>query len=232
MYSIEGLNMKKKKKEKVVNKEKKLKMKAWVKGIILIIVVFAIAGSCLFLYGKLHRKKDEPINVTNIKESIVKYGYSLNDNVTDYYDSEFHILKDMAYNDEVSEEDIAKQVAKLFIIDLYSMDYKINKYEVTSAQYYYSDKQEMFRNKVVDKLYNLVEDNAYDDREQKLPEVTNVEVTDLEKSTYKMGDNKVASYEVELSISYKEDMGYDKKGLVTLVKDGDNNISVVSYKKI
>ena len=220
----------KEKKEKN-NKEKKLKMKAWVKGIILIIIVFSIAGTCLFLYGKLHRKKDEPVNVTKIKETIVKYGYSLNDNVTKYYDDEFHILKDIAYNEATTEEEIAKQVAKLFVIDLYSMNYKINKYEVTSSQYYYSDKQEMFKNKVVDKLYNLMEDNAYDDRNQKLPEVTNVEVDNYKKSTYKMGEEKKDSYEVELTITYKEDMGYDKKGIVTLVKDGENNISVVSYKK-
>ena len=208
---------------------KKQKIKAWVKGLILIAIVFMIAGVLLYLYGKLQRKKDDPVNVAEVKETIDKYGYTLNNNVTKYYQDEFNILKEMSLKEDITDEEVAKQVAKLFIIDLYSIDYKINKYEVTSAQYYYSDKKNMFSQKVVDKLYNLVQDNAYDDRKQELPEVSEVEITDTKETKYNLGDNKVDAYEVEVSISYVKKMGYDTKGVVTLVKDS-NNMSVVSYK--
>ena len=208
---------------------KKQKVKAWLKGLILIIIVFVIAGICLYLYGKLQRKKEEPINVAEVKETIEKYGYVLNNDVTDYYQNEFLKLKEMSLNEETSNEEIAKQVAKLFIIDLYSINYKINKYEITSAQYYYSDKREMYSQKVVDKFYNLVQDNAYNDRSQELPEVSNVEVVKTEKTTYKLGDKKVDGFSIDVEISYVKDLGYDKKGTMIVVQD-ENNMSIVSYK--
>ena len=136
---------------------------------------------------------------------------------------EFNTLKDLQ-----DDEEIASQVAKLFVIDLYSINYKINKYEVTSVQYFYSTKREMHRQKVLDNFYTFVEDNSYNDRKQDLPEVKNVEVTSTKKDKYKLGEEKVDSYVVELSIEYVKDLGYDKKAEVTLVHDGDN-ISVVSY---
>ena len=137
--------------------------------------------------------------------------------------SEFNKLKDLD-----DDKEIASQVAKLFVIDLFSIKYKVNKYEVTSVQYFYSTKRDMHRQKVLDEFYTFVEDNSYGDRDQELPEVKNVEVTNIKTDKYKLDEEKVDSYVVDLSIEYVKDMGYDKKGEVILVKDG-NNISVVSY---
>ena len=186
-------------------------------------IIFLIAFVILYIYGYLSRSKDELVNKVNAYDSIEKYGYVLNDNVTTYYKDEFQKLKAME-----DEQEIAEQVAKLFVIDLFSINYKVNKYEVTSAQYYYSDKREMFRNKVIDQLYNFVIDNSYDDRKQELPEVKEVTITDTKKDTYKLGDEKRECYVVKVSISYVKDLGYDSKAKVVLVHDG-NNMSVVSY---
>ncbi|MBR1416809.1 MAG: hypothetical protein IJ572_03225 [Bacilli bacterium] len=203
---------------------RKQKRKDWLKGILLIVVLFIIAGGCLYIYGYLQRPKDEIVNTTKEVDKIDSYGYTLNDNVTQYYKDEFNKLKDLT-----SEEDIATQVAKLFVIDLYSINYKINKYEITSTQYFYSDKQDMHRQKVLDNFYNFVEDNSYDDRKQELPEVKNVEIVKVVNSTYKLGEQEVDSYVVSLTIEYVKDLGYDKQAQVTLVKD-KNNISVVSLQ--
>ena len=209
------------------------KTKDWLKGIILIAILFAIVGTFIIIYTRLQKKSDAPVNVASVKDSIDKYGYTLNDNATAYYQQEFDSLKAMANDSSKTDEDIATQVAKLFVIDLFSINYKVNKYEVTSAQYFYSDKQDMHKQKVIDKLYNLVEDNAYDDRQQKLPEVTNVTVNSTTKGTYNMSDTKkVDSYVVDLNITYKEDLGYDTESLVTMVKDTNGvNMSVVNYAK-
>ena len=203
---------------------RKQKRKDWLKGILLIVVLFIIAGGCLYIYGYLQRPKDEIVNTTKEVDKIDSYGYTLNDNVTQYYKDEFNKLKDLT-----SEEDIATQVAKLFVIDLYSINYKINKYEITSTQYFYSDKQDMHRQKVLDNFYNFVEDNSYDDRKQELPEVKNVEIVKVVNSTKKLGEQEVDSYVVSLTIEYVKDLGYDKQAQVTLVKD-KNNISVVSLQ--
>ena len=210
------------KKKGCISKKKKIAL--IIIGVVLVILVTVLV--CFFVNKNNKHKPEDIVNVTEVSDRIDKYGYSLNKNVTDYYKDEFNKLKNLS-----NEEEIAKQVAKLFVIDLFSMDYKINKYEVTSAQYFYSDKRDMHRNKVMDNLYNLMEDNSYGDRKQKLPEVTNVEVSDVKKDNYSLGDKKVDSYVVNLTISYKENLGYDTKGEVILVKDNDN-ISVVSYKSI
>src|SRR5574344_2313169 len=189
------------------------KGKAWLKGIIYILILFVLAGVVLYFYGRMQRKSDQPVNTAVVKDTIEKYGYTLNDDVTDYYQQEFDLLKDMAQDSTKTDEDIAKQVAKLFVIDLYSIDYKINKYEVTSSQYFYSDKQDMHKQKVIDKLYNLVEDNAYADRKQDLPEVSDVTIIKTTKGTYKLGEKEVTSYIVNLNINYVKDLG-DRKSVV------------------
>lgn len=199
------------------------KRKDWLKGILLILVLFLIAGLVLYIYGYIMKNKNEAVNTTKVYDSIEKYGYTLNDNATDYYKKEFAELKNIE-----NEKDVATQVAKLFVIDLYSINYKINKYEVTSMQYFYSDKRDMHRQKVLDTIYKYVEDNSYDDRKQDLPEVSEVIVKEEKEDQYKMGDEKKDAYVVTLGISYVKDMGYDKLAEVILVKDGDN-LSVVSY---
>ena len=206
--------------KKTKNKQKK---KDWAKGLILASVIFLIAFVILYIYGYLQRDRDEITNKVNALDSIEKYNYVLNDNVTTYYKDEFQKLKGLE-----EEQQIAEQVAKLFVIDLFSINYKVNKYEVTSTQYYYSDKREMYRNKVIDSLYNFVIDNSYNDRKQDLPEVKEVDIIETKKDTYKLGDEKRDAYVVKLSISYVKDLGYDSKAKVVLVHDG-NNMSVVSY---
>ena len=206
---------------------KRQKRKDWIKGILYIVLLFAVAFVVLYIYGYIQRTGEEIVNKTNEFDKIEKYGYVLYDDATEYYKSEFAKLKEIE-----NDVDIASQVARLFVIDLYSIDYKINKYEITSSQYFYSDKREMHRQKVLDNFYNFVEDNSYADRKQELPEVKNVDILEEEKDTYKLGDKKVDSYVVSLKIDYVKDMGYDKKAVVTLVKDGENNISVVSYKAV
>ena len=205
---------------KNLNKQKR---KDWLKGILLILVLFLIAGLVLYIYGYIMKNKNEAVNTTKVYDSIEKYGYTLNDNATDYYKKEFAELKNIE-----NEKDVATQVAKLFVIDLYSINYKINKYEVTSMQYFYSDKRDMHRQKVLDTIYKYVEDNSYDDRKQDLPEVSEVIVKEEKEDQYKMADEKKDAYVVTLGISYVKDMGYDKLAEVILVKDGDN-LSVVSY---
>lgn len=202
---------------------KKQKRKDWFKGILLIIILFLLAALVLYGYGYLMRNKNEVVNSTKVYDSIEKYGYTLNDNATEYYKKEFDALKNID-----NDKDVATQVAKLFVIDLYSINYKINKYEVTSMQYFYSDKRDMHRQKVLDTIYRYVEDNSYDDRKQELPEVKEVIVKEEKEDTYKMGEDKKDSYVVTLGITYVKDLGYDKLAEVTLVKDGDN-FSVVSY---
>lgn len=208
---------------------KKISKMEIVKIIFMLIVVFSVFGTVIYIYGLLNRK-EEPVNVTVVANKIEGYDYYINDNSSEYYKSEFDILKEVYKQEEPKEEDIIKQIAKLYVIDLYSLNNKINKYEVTSSQYYYSSKQAMHTQKVIDNFYNLIIDNAYNDRTQTLPEVKKVECSEIKAVKYQMSEEKIDGYEVMISIEYQKDLGYDKKVKLTLVKD-DNKYSIVSLSK-
>ena len=78
-------------------------------------------------------------------------------------------------------------------------------------------------------FYNLLEDDAYDDRKQKLPEVSNVEVVDITEDTYIIDENEYPCITVNLNITYKEDLGYQKTSKVNLILDNDKYY-VVSFE--
>ena len=211
-----------------IKKNKKGKKR---KTFLIILLILIIACSGLFVYYKFfmrHGLEDEDARVI---DKIDLYDYRIYENATEYYKEEFRKLKKMSTDEDLKDEDHASQVAKLFVIDLFSINYKLNKYEITSSQYYYSKKQDMYTQKVLDTIYNMVEDNYNLDRKQELPEVTNVEVTNIKEDKYELGSKNKDCWVVEMNITYAKDLGYDKKCQVILVADG-KNYSVVNYKAL
>lgn len=195
-----------------------------------LISLFLIFGIVFYFYGTLQRK-EEPVNVSKVESNIPEYDYYINDNASSYYKSEFAKLKEILEAEEVDDNAYITELAKVFIIDLLSLNNKINKYEVTSSQYFNIAKKDMFINKVVDNFYDYIEDNAYNDRKQLLPEVSEVVMDELKTTTYKMGEESVDAYEISADVSYVSDLGYDKKVDVILVKE-DNKYSVVAYNPV
>ncbi len=218
--------------KKAKNKQKK---KDWAKGLLLASVIFLIAFVILYIYGYLQRDRDEITNKVNALDSIEKYNYVLNDNVTTYYKDEFQKLKGLE-----EEQQIAEQVAKLFVIDVYTMSTKFNIYDVGGNEFFYSSKVKMFEQKLIDTMYSTMEDNTYGDRKQELPEVKSITVDSVEETTYEKVDKvdgkevkeKVDGYKLVLSWDYVKDLGYDTKGIVTVVKDGDLKYSVIEFNTV
>lgn len=195
-----------------------------------LISLFLIFGIVFYFYGTLQRK-EEPVNVSKVENNIPDYEYYINDNASTYYKDEFAKLKEILEADEIDDNAYITQLAKVFVIDLLSLNNKINKYEVTSSQYFNATKKDMFINKVVDNFYDYIEDNAYNDRKQLLPEVSEVIMNELKTTTYKMGEESVPAYEISADVTYVSDLGYDKKVDVILTKE-DNKYSVVAYNPI
>ena len=198
------------------------------KMVFALISLFLIFGIIFYFYGTLQRK-EEPVNVSKIENNIPTYNYYINDNASSYYKEEFANLKTILESEERDDNAYITELAKVFIIDLLSLNNKINKYEVTSSQYFNNTKKDMFTNKVIGEFYDYIEDNAYNDRKQALPEVSEVIMNDLKTTTYKMGEESVPAYEITASVSYVTDLGYDKSVDIILTQE-DNKYSVVSYK--
>ncbi len=161
--------------------------KIWL-TIIVILLIFTIGIGVLKLFiGSDNNKK--PQNVTSIITSIDEFGYTLDDRDTDYMKTEFKKLEEVISQEEINYEEYAKAIAKLFVIDFYTLNNKINKYDVGSLEYILSDKKDMFKNKAMDTIYGDIIDNTYKDRVQDLPEVTAVEIINYEVTEITLNKN-------------------------------------------
>ena len=150
------------------------KYKIWL-VIIGVLLVLTIGLGVLKLFMPNEKEKREE-NVTNVISNIDEYGYSLDDRDTDYMKEVFKDLEKTLKEKDVNYEDYAKNLAKLFVIDFYTLNNKINKYDVGSLEYIYSESVNDFKNKAMATIYSDVMDNTYKDRIQELPEITSVEV--------------------------------------------------------
>lgn len=203
-------------------------MKKRNKVILFIVIVLLVVGASIFCYLKFVKKDDNVNKVTNIEE-IDKFGYTLKSNATETYKKEYEILKTNLKSTDINEEEYVKSVAKLFIIDLYTISNKINKYDVGGTEFVYPDSLENYKVNVEDTLYKYVEDNSNNSRRQSLPEVSEVQITDFKKVKYKVSNTELDAYEVALKWSYAVDMGYESEGSV-IILEKDNKYYVVEKK--
>lgn len=188
----------------------------------ILIFVYAVGGTIYYIATR-EKKDDKPI-VTN-KDTIKGYDYTLKSNATKLYEDEFKALKANLEGD-INYDEYAVSVAKLFVIDLYTINNKINKYDTGGVSFVYPDGRDNYKLNVQDTIYKYVEDNTNGKRTQNLPEVSSVIVKDSKKDTYKIGDNSFEAYKINLEWSYVQDLGYDKTGEIILIKK-DKNIYVV-----
>lgn len=195
---------------------------------LLIVLVGAIGVIKVFRPKKENEKPKMEVKVIS---NIENYGYKLEDRDPKYMRDTFKELEDILNKSEIDEEEYAIILAKLFIIDFYTLNNKINKYDVGGLEYIYSSSIDSFKNKAMDTIYRDVYDNTYKDRVQTLPEITDVNVIDVENDTIKLNGENVDCYKITLEYSYKEDLGYDTKGEVYLVKNNEK-LEVALYKSI
>ena len=202
---------------RVVKTEKMAKKK---KARVFVILFLVIIGGVLgFLcYKKFFGKKEEKQKVeVQILDSIKDYGYTLSENDSDLFKTEYNLLKDAINEDPIDNSKYATQVAKLFVIDLYSLNSKVNK-------------TLMFEQKVMDTIYSTLQDNSYGDRKQELPNVNKIEIKGTQEIDYTLDKEKVKGYQIKMEWSYDKNMGYDTKGTAVVCKDNDNKWSVVDFQ--
>ncbi len=209
----------------------KVKKKGKKKKIAIALLVIAIIGLLVFIGIKIIPGNDKGTQtVVKVLSSLDEYGYTLTDQDGEYYKKEFKKLEEILRANPIDEKAYNEQVAKMFVIDLYTMSTKLNKYDIGGYEFYYRDKVDMFSQKVMDTLYSQMEDNMYGDRKQELPEIKEVTVVSVEESQYMLKDGTVPAYQVKLNMTYVKDMGYDTKGTVMLCKEDGVRWSVVDYQ--
>lgn len=206
--------------------------------IILAVLILIGIGVVLYLYrgqltGNVTKKKE-----TKAVEKIKGYDYTLEKRDTKLFKDNFYKLKEVLSEKDVDYKKYAEYLSKLYIIDLYTITNKNSKYDVGGSEYVLESARENYELKVRDTMYKYVEDKS-NNRTQNLPEVSSIKLKNIKESEFELGKSdeskesksgeKFDSYEVELTFDYKEDLGYDTKATVILIKQ-DNKLYVVEQK--
>lgn len=203
-------------------------MKKKTKILLIIILVLILAFLGLFIGYKLYDNNTDK-NTYKQEDSIKEYGYTLDDRDTKLMKDTFKKLKSTLKSNNIDYKEYAKLLSELYVIDIFTMDNKINKYDTPSLEYILEDNKENFSNNITDTLYKYMLDNSDGFREQDLPVVESIEATNIEESTYTYKDTSYNGYKVNLSWTYKKDYGYDKKAVIDVINK-DNKLFIVGYE--
>ena len=201
------------------------------KIILVIIIILVLALGSLAVFRLYYSNEKKEVEAPKKIDTIEGYDYTVESRDTKLYKDEFTTLKKNLESDEIDFSEYASSIAKMFIIDLYTIDNKINKNDVGGLEFVHPDAKENYEINVKDTLYKYIADDSFGDRKQELPEVTTITVEDLKESTFKLKDEEVPSYEVSLSWEYKEDLDYDEEALITIVKE-DKTLYIVQKEDL
>lgn len=202
-------------------------MKKKYKTLLIIIVICIIIIIGLLVIKNM--KNEGVKNNVKVVDSIVDFSYTLDERDTSLMKENYKELKKLLKEKDINYEEYSQVIAKLFIIDLFTMDNKINKYDVGSLEYVYPETIDNFKLNIEDTIYKSMEDNTYDKRVQELPIVKSIEVIDTKTSTFKINEEELDSFIVTLNWEYEKDLGYDKEATITLIKE-NKKVYVVEYK--
>lgn len=195
--------------------------------LIMALIGVGIVGYFFFFYEK--PVAETPVNEVQITNTIEEYGYNLDDRDTALFKEKFEELKNLLNEENYDVEEYVSLISQLFIIDLYTIDNKISRYDVGGLEYVYSGAVSSFQSVVEGSIYKTVENNLDGSRTQDLPEVASVTVDSIKETTFTMPDESVVNgYGVNLSWTYVEKLGYDNSANIILIPD-QQKYGVVYY---
>lgn len=205
-----------------------MKNKKWILFIIGVLIVLNIS---FLVYQIFLKGSDEKETETKVLDTIKNYNYNLEDRDTTLYKEEFKALKTNLTSGDINYDDYAKSITKLYIIDLYTLDNKLNKYDVGGKEFVNSNALDNYIVKVEDTLYKYIEDNTYKQRNQDLPTVKSINITDFKTTAYSLNNISYESYEVTLTWAYNKTNTYDTSAKIIIIKD-NNKLSIVEEARV
>ena len=196
--------------------------------LMLLVIILIVILLVFLLIPKNKQKKEQEVT---IEDQIEKYGYTLDDNETDYYKDLFEELKTVLSEDSIDEEKYAKLITQLFIADFFNLDNKLSNSDIGGLQFVYTDYQDTFSKFAKDSIYNTVKSNLYGDRKQELPVVTEVIVNNIEQTNITYLDEEDSNgYIIDVKILYQEDLEYQTTASLYLAH-ADNKLEIIKMTK-
>lgn len=198
---------------------------------ILIIIFLILSIGATYVSSKYFFHNFKKKKFTVVVDNISSYGYTLDKRDTKLMKEKFNELKKVVKAKEIDYKKYSELISQLYVIDLYTIDNKVNKYDVPCLEYIYNDQVDKFKSMIKWEFYSKIEDNSDKNRKQELPVVKSVEVTNVEETTYDINGEVKNGHVVTLEWIYEEDLGYDKKAQITTVID-NNKVYVVKHSPI
>ena len=205
------------------SKKKSNKSKKSLKKFLICIILVALIVGGYFGYNKFF-KKDE-VTAPKVVDEIKEFNYVVNEKDTKLFKSEFSNLKKILSAKEVDNKKYAESISKLFIIDFFNLDNKTSKNDVGGVQFVYSSYKTDFIDYARDGMYKQVTNKIDNNNKQTLPEVTSIEVSNIEEvdsssifDGIDFGEN-TKGYEVKVSWKYKNGSGFQDSAVLTIVQD-------------
>lgn len=209
-----------------------MKLKKSVKKMFVILVVVLLLVVLAYGGYRVYSKISSASNKTKVEvvNEIKEYGYSLEKDAPKLYKNLFEQLQKTLSKEEINEDEYAKLVAQMLVLDFYNIDNKISKNDIGGVQFILKDYQENFILEASNTVYKYVEHNVYGDRKQELPVVKNVSVKEFRTGSYQYGDiTDSKAYVVTVNVEYQKDLGYPTEVVVKMLHK-DNKLQVFYMK--
>lgn len=198
-------------------------------GLVILVILILLVGG--ILVGSFFHQEKKVEKVTKQVDSIAGYSYTLDDRDTSLMKDVFVSLKEVLESDEIDFQKYAEYLSELFIIDTFTINNKINKYDVPALEYLDEESIANFKLLIEDTIYKYVEDDTDGKRLQVLPEVASINMDNIVEDVYMYQDTSYPSFVVSLNWKYEKDMGYDSKAKITLIKKNDK-LFIVKYQTL
>ena len=196
--------------------KKKPKMILITIGIITAITLVGTIGYKVFF----DKKEVKEVKILN---TIKEYDYKLKDSKTKKYKEMFGELEKILSEKSVDEEKYVKKISEMFIYDFYSLNDKVAKTDVGGVEFVYQPVMPNFLENAENTYYKYVESNIYNNREQKLPTVSEVTIDSIEKIEYAYGEQVDSNaYKVKISWTYTDAdySDYQQNATLIFIHDG------------
>ena len=115
------------------------------------------------------------------------------------------------------------------------LDSKLTNQDVGGLDFIYSSIKENFKLNAVDTIYKYVKSNVYGDRNQDLPEVSEIVSATVTKTAYKYSKGNInildpSAYVVNIKWSYKKSSSYQTSSKITLVHEKEDLLSIIKVQ--
>ncbi len=176
---------------------------------IIMIVLVIVIGIYAFKTVAPSIKKESNNDIDKVKE------YVLYRRDSELYKGIFNKLKEELNKESIDYNKYAEYISELFIIDLYTLSNKNSSEDVGGIGYVLDSVKDNYKLNVSNTLYKYI--NSIDEK----PTVSSIELISKKDTTYKLNNKIYDGYEISLKWDYTKDLGYEKEGIVIVIKDND-----------